>query len=78
MVETNKGLSNNNKVATGLAIVITVAWAISFLLDIVIQGYDPPPSVHALMMMVAGAVFGEGLIKSRNEGQASKKENDGS
>lgn len=56
---------SNNKIATILAVVITIAWAISFMIDIVIKEYDPPASVHALMMIVAGAVFGEGLIRTR-------------
>lgn len=48
----------------GLAIVITVAWTVSFIVDIEVQGYDPPASIHPLMMIVAGAVFGEGLVRS--------------
>lgn len=66
--------SSNNQIATGLAIVITVAWAISFIVDILIKEYDPSPSVHALMMIVAGAVFGEGLIKTRNGMPTNKEE----
>lgn len=41
---------------------ITGAWAASFLLDAAIRDYDPPVSVHALMMVVAGAAFGSSLI----------------
>lgn len=74
---TPKGdLPSNNKVATILASVITGAWATSFIVDIVVKDYDPSPSVHALMMMVAGAVFGEGLIKTRNGTTSSKKESE--
>lgn len=40
-----------------LAYVIIVSWAISFLVDIIVRDYDPPATVHALMMMVAGSVF---------------------
>lgn len=65
--------SSNNRIATLLATVITAAWAISFIVDIFREEYDPSASVHALMMIVAGAVFGEGLIKTRN-GVPSKKE----
>lgn len=57
---------SNNKIAIWLAIVITAAWAISFIVDIFRKDYDPSASVHALMMMVAGAVFGEGLLNTRN------------
>lgn len=58
--------ANNNRIATIMACFITVAWGVSFIVDIFDKSYDPSPSVHALMMMAAGAVFGEGLIKSRN------------
>lgn len=68
----NPNLSSNNKVATGLAIVITVVWAISFIVDVIVTAYDPPASVHALMMMVAGAVFGEGLLKTRKGSNGAK------
>lgn len=66
--------TSDNRVATVLAGVITAAWAISFVMDIVARTYDPPPSVHALMMMVAGAVFGEGLLKTRSGSTQPKKE----
>lgn len=65
-METPPRSESNNKLAIGLAVVITAAWAISFLVDIVVKDYDPSPSVHGLMLLVAGAVFGEGLIKSRS------------
>lgn len=55
--------SDNDRIAFGIAVVITGAWTISFLVDIVVETYDPSPSVHALMMIVAGAVFGEGLFR---------------
>ena len=55
--------ATNNRIATNLAIVITILWAISFIVDIVVKEYDPPATVHALMMIVAGAVFGEGFLK---------------
>jgi hypothetical protein len=58
--------SINDNLAMGLAIVITTAWAISFMVDILVKTYDPPPSVHILMVGVAGSVFGEGLIRKRS------------
>lgn len=61
---TEKRSSPNERVAVWLAIVITSAWAISFIVDIVNKAYDPPASIHALMLIVAGAVFGDGLIRS--------------
>jgi hypothetical protein len=74
MVDSSPSVSTNNKVATRLAYVITAFWALSFLVDIIVKTYDPPASVHALMMIVAGAVFGEGLIKTRNGPASSNKE----
>ena len=43
--------------------VITGAWGISFILDAVVKTYDPHPTIHALMMVVAGAAFGSTFIK---------------
>lgn len=57
--------TDNDRIAFGIAVVITGAWAISFLVDIVIKDYDPNPTVHGLMMLVAGAVFGEGMFRRR-------------
>jgi hypothetical protein len=75
-VTTKSKAPTNSQVATVLASVITVAWGVSFIVDIVVKDYDPSPSVHALMMMVSGAVFGEGLIKSRktNDDDPSSEE----
>lgn len=70
----DRGSTNNNKVATALASVITGAWGISFIVDIVVKDYDPSPSVHALMMIVAGAVFGEGLFKKQRDVPKSNKD----
>jgi cell division protein FtsB len=57
--------NSNRFIALVVASVITAAWAISFTVDIFVKDYEAPPSVHALMLIVAGAVFGEGLIRSR-------------
>lgn len=73
-MSSNSTVSSNNRLATRLAYVITLAWAVSFLVDIFVISYEPPASVHPLMMLVAGAVFGEGLIKARN-GKPPPKEN---
>lgn len=62
----------NRRIALYLAIVITIAWGVSFIIDVIDESYDPPASVHALMMIVAGSVFGEGLF------QAAKKNGESS
>lgn len=46
-----------HKLAGIIAVVITVVWTVSFLADLLEPRYDPPPTVHALMMLVAGAAF---------------------
>ena len=56
----------SNKLSTGIAIVITAAWSISFLVDIIVTTYDPPATLHALMMVVAGAAFSGSIIRRHN------------
>jgi hypothetical protein len=46
--------------------VITCIWALSMFLHALNIGYEPPPSIHVLMMVVAGAAFGTNFIKPRN------------
>lgn len=48
---------------------ITGIWSVSFILDAAVKTYDPPVSIHALMMVVAGAAFGSTLIKRAGEGE---------
>jgi hypothetical protein len=40
-----------------LGYTIIIAWALSFIADAAVRGYDPPPTVHGLMMLLAGAAF---------------------
>jgi hypothetical protein len=47
--------------------VITSVWGLSFILDAAIKSYDPPPIVHALMMLVAGAAFGSTFIQKEEK-----------
>lgn len=44
-----------------ITIVVTVAWAISVVFDVVIAGYQTPVAVHAVMGLVVGYFF-EGSI----------------
>lgn len=46
---------------------VTAAWAISFVLDAVLPHYEPPVSLHALMMLVAGAAFGGSMLKKNGQ-----------
>lgn len=53
---------------TSLAVVITVVWAVSFVADLLIPDYDPPSSVGTAMLLVAGALFGEGVVRQVKKG----------
>lgn len=70
------GRSTNDWIALWLTVVITLAWAVSFIVDIARTDYDPPASVHALMLIVAGAVFGDGLVRSNRISIRSRKRED--
>lgn len=56
----------NKTLINVIAFVITVAWSISFILDSILPRYDPPESVHALMLIVAGAAFTGTLVRQKN------------
>lgn len=64
-MSTNGNGNGKVKQTVLISYVITFVWVVSFFVDIFIKGYEPPPSVHALMMLVAGALFGEGLVRKR-------------
>jgi len=53
----------DKKLVTGIAVLVSSVWAVSFIADIVIKSYDPSPFVHLAMMTVVGAVVGHGFIK---------------
>lgn len=47
----------------GLAVVVSIVWATSFVIDAFSTEYEPPIAVHGAMMVVLGAVFGVQLVK---------------
>lgn len=47
--------------------VVVGAWVGSIIIDASIPDYDPPASIHLLMMLVAGALFGP-KITGRSSG----------
>lgn len=57
---------------TTIALVVTIAWTVSFVADILIPEYDPPGSVGTLMLLVAGALFGEGVVRGVKNGNDKK------
>lgn len=57
----------DKRLAAAIAIVITTAWAVSFILGAVNPSYNPPPSIHPLMLIVAGAAFGKAVFTKKRE-----------
>lgn len=57
----------DKRLTAGIAVVITAAWAVSFLVTIINPHYDPPASVHVLMTVVAGAAFGGSAFQRAKE-----------
>lgn len=53
----------DKRIINAIAITSLTLWAISFVLDAVIRTYDPPASIHIIMMTVAGAAFGGTIFK---------------
>jgi hypothetical protein len=52
-----------------LAGLITVAWAASFILNAVTPAYEPPVSLHPLMLIVATGVFGSEAVRAVRNGR---------
>lgn len=50
-----------------IALVVTTVWAISFLMDIILDEYSPNPGIHGVMLVVAGALFSTNLIRGDKE-----------
>lgn len=64
---------NKDKISVRLAYLIAILWSISFFVDLFVADYDPPPTIHALMMAVAGAFLAPQALKGiRNEDREEK------
>jgi hypothetical protein len=48
---------------------VTVAWFVSLVADATLVRYDVPPTLHGLMLLVAGALFGPNIT---NRGRRDK------
>lgn len=59
---------HDQKAPTIIAGIITAVWFGSMVLDATWAAYDPPGSIHALMMAVAGWAFGERYLRRKNGG----------
>lgn len=56
----------NQRFVDTLGWIITAVWALSMALHASNIGYEPPASIHLLMMVVAGTAFGTNFIKPKN------------
>ena len=48
--------------------IIVITWVVSLVLDALLPMYDVPATVHGLMMLVAGALFGPSIVGRRSNG----------
>lgn len=53
----------DDRLRNAIGYLVTATWGVSFVLDALLVNYEPPVSVHALMMLVAGAAFGGSMLK---------------
>ena len=57
----------DKRITNAIAIIALLLWVVSFVLDAVLTNYEPPISVHIVMMTVAGAAFGGSVLKKGSE-----------
>lgn len=63
----------DKRITNGIAIIVTIIWATSFVLSAIVPDYSPPVSVHAVMMLVAGAAFGSSVLKRSDDDNDAEK-----
>ena len=49
--------------STAFAVIVGSVWTVSFLADIFMATYEPPLGLHAVMLIVVGAIFGVKIAK---------------
>lgn len=49
------------KLTAAIAMIVTLLWSASMVLDAVNANYDPPAPIHGAFMLVLGGVFGARL-----------------
>lgn len=58
----------DRRVANGVLIAVTVIWAVTFLVDVFLPDYDPPPGIQAAFLAIAGLGFGSGVLRGGSNG----------
>jgi hypothetical protein len=51
------------KAALRLAYLLMGAWSVSFMVDLIDRSYDPPPTIGPLMLIAAGSLLGENIVR---------------
>lgn len=49
-------------VINGIAIVVTIVWAASFVADVSLGRYNPPGQIHMVMLGIVGSIFGFQIV----------------
>ena len=55
-------------VINGIAIVVTLVWAASFVADVTVEGYNPPGQIHMVMLGIVGSIFGFQIVHRNGDG----------
>ena len=55
-------------VVNGIAIVVTLVWAASFVADVSLETYNPPGQIHMIMMGIVGSLFGFQIMNRNGDG----------
>lgn len=57
-------------VVNGIAIIVTLVWAGSFVADVMISNYNPPPQIHMVMLGIVGSIFGFQVVHRTRNGSS--------
>lgn len=55
----------SDKAVTFIAVAVTLTWVALSVIDAASSHYSTPTEVHAIMGLVAGALFGETAVRRR-------------
>ena len=54
-------------VVNGIAVVVTLVWAASFIADVLMSTYNPPAQIHMVMLGIVGSIFGFQIVHRTDE-----------
>ena len=67
-VDRGRNGRDTSRLRTLVASVVTFVWAGSFVADITTADYAPDPSIHLVMMVIAGGLFGHEIVRRARNG----------